>query len=149
MKIQDLLYWALVHGDSILFWVLTALGGLAARLVLAHVKNTTINGVVGRALNEIGDAVLMIGHTYVGDLKAASADGTLTDAEKTKAKADAIDVAKKNIGADGLAKLAKVLGIDDLDHWLGTKVESAVASVAGSELPKVKLAAPAPLPDPR
>lgn len=147
MKIEDVLYWVLVHGDAILFWVLTAVGGLGARLILAHIKNTTVNGIVTRALSEIGDAVLTVGHTYVDDLKTASADGTLTDAEKAKAKADAIAIAKKNIGMDGLAKLGKVLGIDDLDHWFGTKVESAVATVAAGKAATASAptaAAPAP-----
>lgn len=149
MKLQDLLYWALVHGDSILFWVLTALGGMTARLVLAHVKNATVNGVVGRALSEIGDAVLLVGHTYVDDLKAASADGSLTPEEAARAKSDAIDVAKKNIGAAGLAKLAKVLGVDDLDHWLETKVESAVATVNKTGISTSPGVKPAAAPDPR
>lgn len=140
MKIEDILYWVLTHGDSVLFWVLAAVGGLAGRLILAQVKNSTLNGIVGRALHEVGDAVLMVGHTYVDDLKADSADGTLTEAEKAKAKADAIAIAKKNLGSDGLAKLAKVLGLADLEHWFGTKVESAVATVKASK--------PAPAPAP-
>ena len=85
MKIEDILYWVLTHGDSVLFWVLTAVGGLVGRLVVAQIKNGTAHGIVNRALQEIGDAVLTIGHTYVDDLKAGSADGTLTDAEKAKA----------------------------------------------------------------
>jgi Sec-independent protein translocase protein TatA len=130
---EDLIYSVLTHGDHVLFWVLAVVGAFVARLVLGQIKAGKIQQVVGRALREVGDAVMMVGKTYVEALKAASADGTLTDAEKAEAKARAIAAAKKNIGVDGLKALGRILGLgdgdDSLTHWLETKVESAVASV--------------------
>lgn len=125
---EDIIYWVLTHGDKFLFWALVAVGGLISALILKFIKAGTVRDIVGRALAEVGDAVLAVSQTYVDALKAASADGVLTDAEKAEAKAKAIALAKKNIGTEGLKKLAKILGID-IDGWLGTKIEAAVSTL--------------------
>jgi hypothetical protein len=104
---MDIFFWLLTHGDNVLLWVLTA---------------------VGRALAEVGDAVLAVSQTYVDALKAANADGKLTDQEKAEAKAKALALIKQNLGPVGLRKLAKIIGVD-VDGWLGTKLEAAVATL--------------------
>lgn len=125
---KDLLYWALTHGDKILFWVMTAVGGLLARAITHYVGSSKAAGIVSRALTEIGDAVLATTQTYVSALKAAAADGKLTDTEKAEAKALAINTAKKLIGPEGLARLAKIVGAD-LDGWIGTKIEATLGAL--------------------
>lgn len=128
---EDLILTALSEGDTVLFWVLAAVGALIARLVLGQINSDAARKYVGRALNEVGDAVLDVAKTYVESIKQARADGKLTEAEKAEAKARALAVAKRNIGPEGLKRLAKILGFDTgaLDKWLGTKVEAAVASL--------------------
>jgi hypothetical protein len=128
---EDLLFNVLTSGDHVLFWVLVAVGGLVARLILGQIKAGKVREIVERALDEIGDAVLEVAKTYVESLKLAAADGKLTDAEKADAKLQALQTAKRNIGPDGLKRLARVLGFDGalLDQWLGTKIEAAVASL--------------------
>lgn len=127
---KDLLYWALTHGDKFLFWALVFVGGLVSTLILKQIKAGTVRDIVSRALTEVGDAVLAVTQTYVEALKKASADGTLTDAEKAEAKRLAIETVKKNLGPEGLAKLAKIIGVD-IDGWLGTKIEAAVGASKG------------------
>lgn len=124
---EDILYWLLAHGDKFLMWALVFVGGLAATLILKAMKDGTAKEIVSRALTEVGHAVLAVTQTYVSAIKAASEDGVLTDQEKAEAKAKAIALVKQNIGKDGLLKLAKILGVD-LDGWLGTKIEAAVAT---------------------
>lgn len=126
---NDLLYALLTHGDKILFWVLTFIGGLLATFILGQIRAGKVKQIVGRALAEVGDAVLEVSKTYVESLKQASADGKLTTVEKKQAFDAALAVAKRNIGIEGLQKLARILGLDELglDKWLGTKIEAAVA----------------------
>lgn len=128
---EDTLLKLVASGDTILFWVLATVGALIARLVIAQIGNATAAKYVGRALTEVGDAVLDTAKTYVEAIKKAAADGTLTAEEKAEAKARAIATAKANIGPAGLKRLANILGLDlaGLDKWLGTKVEAAVATL--------------------
>lgn len=128
---EDLALAAASEGSTVLYWVLAAVGALVSRFVLGLIKSQRVKLYVGRALTEVGDAVLDVCKTYVEAIKEARADGKLTDEEKAAAKKLAVDTAKRNIGRDGLERLAKVLGFDaaTLDQWLGTKVEAAVASM--------------------
>jgi hypothetical protein len=128
---EDLAYTLITSGDTVLFWVLAFVGALIARMVLGQIKSTKLKEYVGRALAEVGDAVMDVAQTYVKALKDARADGQLTSEEKRLAKEMALTTAKKNIGKEGLERLARILGFDmaALDGWLGTKIEAAVASL--------------------
>lgn len=123
----DALYQILLAGDSVIVWVAVALAGLIAKWVLGKIGSETVKKYVGRALDEVNDAVAEVYQTYVGALKKANEDGKLTDAEKAEAKRMAIDIAKSNIGSKGLARLARILGLGDVDDWLDTKVEATIA----------------------
>lgn len=123
---MDTLYQVLIHGDDAITWVAVALAALVAKYVIAKIDNETVRKYVGRAWTEVKSAVAEVYQTYVAELKAASADGKLTDEEKAEAKKKAIALAKSNIGKKGLARLVRILGIDALDDWLGTQVEAAV-----------------------
>jgi hypothetical protein len=124
----------LVHGQSVVWWVLSALGMVLSRFVWVKLKNEWARAFLGRVYAEIDDAVKEVYQVYVDAIRARSADGKLTDAEKSEAKAMAIESAKSNLGPKGIKRLLKVLGLNTgaLDNWLGTKVE---ASVRNAKIP--------------
>ena len=118
----------LVHGQSVIYWALTALGLALAKYCWSRVSNDWVRAFLGRVYDEVNDAVREVYQTYVDAIRAKSADGTLTDAEKAEAKAMAVATAKANLGTKGLRRCMKMLGLkpEQLDSWLGTKVEAAV-----------------------
>lgn len=91
-----------------------------------YIKAGWAQRLISRALREIEDAVLEVAQTYSDIIKAGASDGSLNGEERLEAKRRAIAVAKSNIGKKGLARLARVAGIDALDGWLDSKVESSV-----------------------
>lgn len=123
----------LTSADSVIMWVGAALLGLLGKYVIAKIGNENIRNYVGRAVLEVSDAVKETYQTYVSALKAANADGKLSEEEQDAAFKMALDIAKSNLGAKGLERLGRILGFgtdaEALDSWLGTKVESAVASL--------------------
>lgn len=125
------------YGLYVLGLVLGGIATLLAKFVFPRIKAGYARDLAQRAWVEIQGAAFEVGQVYVDGLKAASKDGTLTVNEKAAAKVMAIDVAKANIGAAGLKRLGRVLGVN-IDTWLASKVEQAVAIQ--------KLTKPAPLP---
>lgn len=125
------------YGDKIAAALAALLGILGSRYVWGKLATGTTRAIVQRAYAEVVDAVLEVWQTYVSDLRKARADGVLTDEERATAKARALAVARQNLGAKGLTRLARalgfgtLLGLDDAatTAWLGTKVETAVASL--------------------
>ena len=85
-------------------------------------------------------AVLEIDTTLKPQLQAALADGVLTDAEKAKLKAAALELVKQRLPAAALASAKGVFG-GFLDTYLSGKVEQAVLEKKALEKP-----APAPVP---
>lgn len=134
MTAENIFYWAIANGDKVLAWVLSAVGVAIAAFVLGKIGEGKAKEIVARALNELGAAVLEVKQTFVDSIKAASADGTLTPAEKAEAKARAIAIAKSNLGSKGLARLAKIIGVD-VEGWLSNKLEAIVASAPSSVSP--------------
>ena len=112
-------------------------GILGTRYLWSKISIDWARGVAQRAYSELIDAVLEVWQTYVSEIIKDRADGTLTDEEKAEAKQRALDIAKSNLGAKGLARLARALGFGSLVHtdtsqtlsWLGSKVETAVAGL--------------------
>lgn len=121
---MNTIQWIVSHGGDFTLWLL---GTAGSWLLAVFAKHVTKHALVTRALAEIGAAVREVGQTFVDNLKAAAVDGKLTKAEARVAKNKAIEVAKANIGRKGLTRLARILGIDDVEKWIGTQVESAVA----------------------
>lgn len=141
---EDVLYQALVHGDSVIAWLGAALAGLVAKYVLTRIDNEKVRKYATRAWTEVKDAVAEVYQTYVSALKEANADGKLTPEEAAEARKKAIAIAKANIGKKGLARLSRILGLnlgDEIEAWLGTKVEAAV-----TEAKTTGGGAPGPLP---
>ena len=124
---MDILLDILVSADTAIAWAATAVVGLIGKFLVDKIKSEKVRLYVGRALDEVYDAVAEVYQVYVAELKEAKADGKLTQEEKDKAKHMAVETAKANIGAKGLARLARVLGIDSIDQWLESKVEATIA----------------------
>jgi hypothetical protein len=113
-------------------WGLTAaLTFVAGKLLTRWMKAGYLRDTLTRLMFEMKAAVLEVHQVYVSEISRGRADGTLTPEEKAEAKNRAMAVLKANIGKKGLARLAKVLGIeiDALDGWLGNKVEATVAEL--------------------
>ena len=72
---------------------------------------------VQRALRCVESAVRQVYEEYVRNLKAASADGTLTDEERRRARELARDRAIAIARTDGI-DLAATLGREHLDLWI-------------------------------
>jgi hypothetical protein len=74
--------------------------------------------------------------TIVDDLKAAKADGVLSDEEKAAIKAKALANLKSHLGVKGLKELLSVLGLDDasLDKFLSSKLEASLHDVKADPL---------------
>lgn len=134
---QDLFYMALVEGDHVIAWVAAFVVGLIGKWVIAKIDSERVRKYVGRALDEVYDAVGEVWQTYVKGIKEGASDGKLTIGEKRAAKAKAIATARANIGKEGLARLTRILGTDALDGWLATKVESTVTKFKNAGAVKV------------
>ncbi len=113
------------YGPRVAAWVFAALSTLLSTYVWVLIRAGYAREALQRAWVEVQGAVLEVTQTYSSAIKAASIDG-LTDAEKATAKAQAIAIAKENLGKKGLSRLARVIGVD-VDQWLASKTEQAVA----------------------
>lgn len=73
-------------------------------------------------------ATRAVQQVLVDRLKAASGDGTLTPDQRTAVKQAAIDSAKAQLGARGLAELRAVFGLGgaEVEALLATHIEAAV-----------------------
>jgi hypothetical protein len=73
-------------------------------------------------------AVKDLQQTVVDEIKAANADGKITDAEKLKIKNTALANVKSYLGTKGIRVLSGVFGLSGgaLDGFLSSKIESAV-----------------------
>lgn len=112
--------------------------GLVANLVKKwsdKLKADTDNKLAGAALSKVTTlayvVVSEVSQTIVADLKAAAVDGKLTDEEKAQIKASAVAKLKSYISLDEAKRL---IGVGDIDSFLGTLIESAVSET--KPLPK-------------
>ncbi len=122
---MDAISWLVSHAGDGALW---ALGFVGSWLLAVVTKHVSARAIVLRALQEVGAAVFEVAQTFVSNLKLAAVDGKLTKNEVGEAKRRALELAKSNIGVKGLKRLAKVLGIEDIEAWLGNKIESSIAS---------------------
>ena len=100
----------------------------AAQLISVKVMNEQLKAVLLRLDDAVLAAVREAQQVFVDKLKAASADGALTPDQRTQAKQAAIDSAKSQLGATGLAEVGKTFGLEStaVDKLLSTRVEAAV-----------------------
>ena len=119
--------WLLAHAGSLLLACLTVILPLIVKGLLSLINNAKVRDIITRSLQEIGSAVLSVGQTFVSECRKASDDGTLTEEEAKKALSLAINQAKANMGPL-LNKLIKILIGVDVDTWIASKAETALAT---------------------
>lgn len=99
-----------------------------AELVRAKVKNEYLKGVLVRLDDAVFTAVKDLQQTVVDQIKAASADGKITDDEKKEIKRRALEAVKAHLGVKGLSEVGTILGLGGgaVESLLSSKVEAAV-----------------------
>lgn len=75
-----------------------------------------------------GNVVLDVENTLRPHVKSALADGQLTKEEGEMLRKAALDRLKAIVGEKGKAEIYKLLGVLDLDVFLGSLIEKAVAA---------------------
>lgn len=110
---------------TLLAWLVARL----AQLITAKVKSEYLRGVLVRLDDTVFAAVREVQQTVVDDLKSASPDGRLTQAQQQQIKQDVMAKIKSHLGMKGLEEIAQILGLDGatgVENLISTKVESAV-----------------------
>jgi hypothetical protein len=126
----------------------------ATAWVHARTKNALVTGMMDRLSTEVQSAVAAADQLAVADIKAASANGKLTAADAVKVKSDVLAQIKANLGGDaGVAKATKILGVEDIEGYISSKIEAAVKALAASAPatpvpPVVNLSTTVPAPAP-
>jgi len=113
---------------------LTWLSAKLAQLIQAKVKNEYLRGMLVRLDEAVFTAVKDLQQTVVDAIKAATADGKITETEKQRIKQAAIDNVKSHLGTKGLAELGQILGltITSVEGLIASKVEAAVHDIRGA-----------------
>lgn len=114
--------------SPVLLAALTWAAAKLAQFIRAKVQNEYLKGVLVRLDDAVFTAVKDLQQSVVEQIKAASADGKITDEEKKQIKDRALASVKSHLGTKGLAEVAKVLGLEGgaLEGLLSSKVEAAV-----------------------
>jgi tellurite resistance protein len=154
MDITDFALTALQVVSPILVAALTWAAARLASFIRSRVDNEYLRGVLIRLDEATLVAVKDLQGTVVAEIKAASADGKISDAEKQRIKAAAVSNVKSYLGTQGIHILGQVLGLSDgaLDRFLGAKVEAAVhdlrlteRAVSAAQVPKAAAESSLPL----
>jgi hypothetical protein len=110
----------------------------AALVALHRWLSSTYSGealaILARAADAVSTAVYEVEQVWVRSLREAAEDGHLTAAEAKAARENALLIARRNLGPEGLRKLAAVLGTDEtgIVPWLASKLEEAVLRMKGA-----------------
>lgn len=120
-------------GQAVVPWAVTFLVGLLSKYVYSKIQSDFWRSVATNATTEVFDAAQEVHQTYIKQIKKGREDGVLTDEERAKAKRMAVETAKSNLGAKGVARLGKIVGAQGVDNYLSTKVESAVSALKTTE----------------
>lgn len=107
----------------VLLGLLGWLFALVRQLILAHVKNATISGILTRLDSYVEAQVRAVAQTYVDALKTSGAWNAATAAQ---ANAQALAQLKANLGAQGIADLAGIVGVSNVEAFLTSKIEAQV-----------------------
>ena len=127
MDFTDVALTALQVVSPVLVAALTWAAGKLAGFIRSKVDNECLRGALVRLDDPVVTAVKDLQQTVVAEIKAASADGKISEAEEQFIKAAVANV-KSYLGAKGNRVLAEVLGLSGgaIDGFLGSKVEAAV-----------------------
>jgi hypothetical protein len=114
--------------SPVLLAALTWAAAKLAQLIRAKVKSEYLRGALVRLDDAVFTAVKDLQQSVVEEIKAASADGKITEDEKKRIKEKALASVKSHLGTKGLSELATVLGLDGgaIEGFLSSKVEAAV-----------------------
>jgi hypothetical protein len=128
MKLTDIALGILQVGSPVLIAILTWLATKAAQLIQAKVKNEYVRGVLVRLEDTVMTVVREIQQVSVDTLKSSSPDGKLNPEVKAMLKRSALTVIKQHLGSQGVADVARVLGLDSegVDRLIGTRIEATV-----------------------
>jgi hypothetical protein len=127
----------LVAGSPALLAALSWLSVRGAQLINAHVGNLYLRGVLLRLDNAVFAAVKEVQLVTVDAIKSSAKDGKLTADERIQVKQTAVGAVKSHLGAEGLAELAKILGLDAdaVDRFVSSHVEAAVHDLRNARVP--------------
>lgn len=128
MDFTDVALTALQVVSPVLVAALTWAAAKLATFIRSKVDNEYLRGVLVRLDDAVVTAVKDLQQTVVAEIKAATADGKISEAEKQRIKDAAVANVKSYLGTKGIRVLAEVLGLSGgaLDSFLGSKVEAAV-----------------------
>lgn len=130
------------YGHAAAVAILSGVGLVLMRYVFVLIGSKIVREGLQRLWLEAKKTVLSIEQTYVRALKDGKEDdGKLDAEERAEAKRLAIAELKSNLGKKGLLKLVRILGIDDIDGWLGSTIEAVIGEE--KSLGKPQLPAPA------
>jgi len=101
----------------------------AARWLALKTKNEAIAGMISRLNDAVRAGVLEIEQSTVKAVKAQTVDGKLSADAAKVVKAAAIASVKAHLGSAAIADVQKILGVDDVDAMIGSRVEAAVSSL--------------------
>jgi hypothetical protein len=119
---------AILALSPVLLAALSWLSLQAAGLIKTRTKHENVKGTLLRLDDAVFVAVRQIQQVIVEQLKAASADGTLTAEERDQVKTATLDAVRSYVGPKGVLEICKILGLGDaeLERVLGPRVEAAV-----------------------
>jgi hypothetical protein len=131
---MDLSELAIIVLQAVLPGLVAALTWASVRLasyIGRKVDSERLRGVLLRLDDFVISTVKALQQAVVEAIKEASFDGKITDEDRRRFKAAAIEQVKSYLGPKGLRELAKVLGLrpDALDGFLESRVEAAVHDV--------------------
>lgn len=104
----------------------TYLCARAVRWLDARAKNEAASAALDRLNDAVAASVGEIEQSIVKAFKAASPDGKLTADMARVVKQAAIDSVKTHLGAAGVQRVQKSLGVQDMDVVIASRVEAAV-----------------------
>ena len=94
----------------------------------AHTKNALVLGMTDRLSTEVQTGVAAAEQTAVADAKSAGANLSRSTADKIKA--DVLAQVTANLGGDKwISQAQKILGVDDIQAYLSSKIEAAVLAL--------------------
>lgn len=102
--------------------LLCVLIGFATNYIASKTNNAKVQAALGRLDQVMSDAVKSAQQTIIGSIKPGDNLATTL----SEAKAVALSDVKSHYGEKGIAELKKVLGWDDVEKNLSTKLEAAV-----------------------
>jgi hypothetical protein len=123
--------------SPLLVAVLTWASWKMANYIKAHTKNQQVQAALLRLNDAVTTSVEAVEQTLVSNFKMAG-NGTLSPDDGNKARKQALDQIKANLGNKGLSDMMSVLGVETpaaMEGLLAYKVEAHVLKLSDSPRP--------------